>query len=209
MIELSPVSMLFMLEASIALLLVMLVLFLISKNNSKGDEVVSNKIIDKLQDTEKLKAKKLAELFSEHCELEPEDLNNLLAEIKENERNLYQQIIRIFLKRDVALLGKIDKHIDKFSEPYCKILSHASGGGGGGEKEKELEDKLNILTENNNRLAEQLTIAMSTMDEISDEYTRVFSGTQTELELENSSKKMFSIFQKAGQKISKTIVQES
>jgi len=65
------------------------------------------------------------------------------------------------------------------------------------------------LTEDNNRLAEQLTVAMSTMDEISDEYTRVFSGTQTELELENSSKKMFSIFQKAGQKISKTIVQES
>ncbi len=205
MIELSLVNIIFMLEASIALLLMMLVWFLISKNNSKGDEVASNKVIDKLQGTEKLKAKKLAELISENCELEPEELNNLLAEIKANERNLYQQIIRIFLKRDVALLGRIDKHIDKFSEPYCKILSHASGGGG---KEKELEDSLNKLTESNDRLAEQLTIAMNTMDEISDEYTRVFSGTQTELELENSSKKMFSIFQKAGLKISETVVKE-
>jgi len=207
MMEISPVSMVFMLEASIVLVLLLLILYFVLKNNSKGDEAASSKVIDKLQDTEKLKSKKLAELISEHCELEQGDLDNLLAEVKKNERNLYQQIIRIFLKRDVDLLGKIDQHIDKFSEPYCKILSHASGGGG--EKEKELEEKLNKLAEENTRLAEQLTIAMNTMDEISDEYTRVFSGTQTELELSNSSKKMFSIFQKAGVKISETVVKES
>nr|WP_305909126.1 hypothetical protein [Methylomarinum sp. Ch1-1]MDP4522014.1 hypothetical protein [Methylomarinum sp. Ch1-1] len=38
---------------------------------------------------------------------------------------------------------------------------------------------------------------MKTMDEISAEYTRVFSGKQSELELENSSKKMLRIFQEA------------
>jgi len=207
MIELSPVSMIFLVEISIVLFLFLVLLFFVSKNKRKGEHAASSKIIDKLKNIEKIKAKKLAELISEHCELEPEDLEGFLAEVKSNERKLYQQIIRIFLKRDVELLGKIDQHIDKFAEPYCKVLAHASGGDA--EKEKELEEKLNKVVEENKRLAEQLTIAMSTMDEISDEYTRVFSGTQTELELENSSKKMFSIFQKAGQKISKTIVEES
>jgi len=207
MIELSPVSMVFILEVSIVLFLLLILLFFVSKNKSKEEEATSSKVIDKLQDTEKLKAKKLSELITQHCDLEPEDLDNLLVELKSNERNLYKQIIRIFLKRDIDLLGKIDKHIDKFAEPYCKILSHVSGGSG--EKEKELEEKLNKVVEDNRRLADQLTIAMSTMDEISDEYTRVFSGTQTELELENSSKKMFSIFQKAGLRISETVVKES
>jgi hypothetical protein len=114
---------------------------------------------------------------------------------------LYQQIIRIFLNRDATVLGDIDQQIDKISEPYCKMLSYSSGSKDDTDKVKQQEQENDQLTRENERLGEQLTIAMNTMDEISAEYTRVFSGTQTELELENSSKKMFSIFQQASQKI--------
>ncbi len=206
MIELNSVLMLFMLEASIVLFILILLIFLFSKNNRQKEHAASAKVIDQLQDTENIKAKKLASLFSTHCKLEQEVLNNLLAEIKSSERNLYQHIIKTFLTRDVKLLGKIEQQIDKMSEPYCKVISYTSSGKA---ENKENEQKLQRLTEENKRLAEQLTIAMSTMDEISAEYTRVFSGTQTELELENSSKKMFDIFQQASQKIGKTIKKES
>ncbi len=198
--------MLFMLEASVVLFILILLIFLFSKNNRKKEYAASAKVIDQLQDTENIKAKKLASLFSTHCKLEQEVLNSLLTEIKSSERNLYQQIIKTFLTRDVKLLGKIEQQIDKISEPYCKVISHASSGK---VEDKESEEKLQRLTEENKRLAEQLTIAMNTMDEISAEYTRVFSGTQTELELENSSKKMFDIFQQASQKIGETIREES
>ncbi len=206
MVELNSVLMLFMLEASVVLFILILLIFLFSKNNRKKEYAASAKVIDQLQDTENIKAKKLASLFSTHCKLEQEVLNSLLTEIKSSERNLYQQIIKTFLTRDVKLLGKIEQQIDKISEPYCKVISHASSGK---VEDKESEEKLQRLTEENKRLAEQLTIAMNTMDEISAEYTRVFSGTQTELELENSSKKMFDIFQQASQKIGETIREES
>jgi hypothetical protein len=38
---------------------------------------------------------------------------------------------------------------------------------------------------------------MQTIDDITGEYTRVFSGNQSALELENSSKKMLQIFHDA------------
>ncbi len=202
MIELDSLIVVFMLEASLALFLLIIALFLFRKNNRKGELVVSAKVIEKLQDTENIKAKKLNALFSTHCDLDANALNELLGEIKSSERTLYQQIIRIYLTKDAKSLNKIDQHIENLAEPYCKVLTYSSGGA---EKEKQYEEKLQQLMGENERLGEQLTIAMTTMDEISAEYTRVFSGTQTELELENSSKKMFNIFQQAGQAMNGTV----
>lgn len=187
MIELSSLSVVFLIEATLALFVLILVLFLIQKSKSKGEYAASVKVINKLQSAEKTKEKKLTDLFSAHCELGSEAVNDLLGEVKAGERALLQKIIRIYLNKDAKVLSQIDKQVDKLSEPYCKALAHSSGGNA--EKDKQFEDKLEKLALENKRLSEQLTIAMNTMDEISAEYTRVFSGTQTELELENSSKK--------------------
>ncbi len=202
MIELDLVTVIFMLEGVIALFLLLLLLFFFKRKNNNTGIAVSAKVIDKLQDTENIKLKTTHALLSAHCDFEPDELDSLVGDIKASERALYQAIIKIYLNNDGELLGKIDKQIDNLSEPYCKALSHSSGGGT--EKKEQYEHELQRLEQEKKRLGEQLTIAMTTMDEISAEYTRVFSGTQTELELENSSKKMFDIFQRAGIKINAT-----
>ncbi len=201
MIELDSIMVVFMAEAVLVLFLLIFALLLLSRKHAIGAQEASGKVIDKLQDAEKIKAKKLSELVSVHCAIEPELLNDLQVEIKNSERHLYQQIIRIFLNRDKQVLKEIDQQIDSLIEPYCKLLTHSSGGREDTDKVSQQEQKNDQLAMENERLKEQLTIAMDTMDEISAEYTRVFSGTQTELELDNSSKEMFAIFQQAGQKI--------
>jgi len=195
MVELDSVMFVVMLEALLALSIVISLILFLARKKKQKEQLASNELIDKLQDTEKIKVKQMNELISTHCELEPGRVNELLEEVQTSERNLYKQIIKIFLNRDIKLLGNIDQHIESLAEPYCKLLSHSSGGG------SEVEEQIQKLTSDNERLSEQLTIAMNTMDEISAEYTRVFSGTQTELELENSSKKMFEIFHQAGKQI--------
>lgn len=201
MIELNSIMVVFMAEAVLALFLLIFALLLFSRKKAMGAQEASGKVIDKLQDTESIKAEKLRTLISAHCNIDANLLNELLAEVKTSERHLYQQIIRMFLNRDSKVLEEIDQQIDKISESYCKILTHSSGGVADADEANRQELKNDQLVSENERLGEQLTIAMNTMDEISAEYTRVFSGTQTELELENSSKKMFAIFQQAGQKI--------
>ena len=207
MIELSSLTVVFMIEATLTLFVLILVLFLIQKSKNKGEYANSVKVINKLQRAEKGKEKKLTALFSAHCELGSDAVNDLLAEVKAGERALFQKIIRIYLNKDAKVLSQIDKQVDKLSDPYCKALAQSSGGNA--EKDKQYEDKFEKLVLENKRLAEQLTIAMTTMDEISAEYTRVFSGTQTEMELENSRKKMFGIFRKAADSLDITSNGES
>lgn len=191
-------------EALLALFLLTFALLLFLRKKSIGDQDVSRNVIDNFQNTEDVKVEKLSAIVTAHCNIEPELLNELLDEVKSSERHLYQQIIRMFLTRDGKLLEDIELHINQLSEPYCKFLTHSSDSTVVAGKVNEQEQKNSQLIEENGRLSEQLTIAMSTMDEISAEYSRVFSGTQTELELGNSSKKMFAIFQNAGVQIKTT-----
>jgi len=195
MIELNPVFVVLMVEGFAGLILLVLSLLFFSRNKNLGEQVVANKLVDKLEDTEKIKAKQLESMIAENCDMAPDVIKGLLNEINSSERILYQQMIQMFLNRDVKLLNDMDQYIDNLSEPYCKIIRHSSGNGEGPGTLKVTEEKIEELMSKNERLSRQLTVAMNTMDEISSEYTRVFSGTQTELELENSSKKMLAIFQ--------------
>jgi hypothetical protein len=201
MIDLNSIVVILMAEALAALFLIILVFFLLSRKKSSGEQVAAHQLIDKLEGTKNFKTKKLGKMISDHCAIEQDELKELLREISHSERILYQNIIQVFLNKDTSLLKKIDQQIDGLSEPYCKILTRYSGNTAGVEKREVVENKISEQTQENMRLSEQLSAAMSTMDEISSEYTRVFSGTQTELELENSSKKMFTIFHEAEQRI--------
>jgi len=201
MIEINSVIVILMAEALAALFLFVLVFMFFAKRKKSNGEVSASDLIDKVEVTEHLKVKNLQKLIQDNCSIEPDVLDALLKEITSNERILYQQIIQLFLKKDSDVLNNIDEHIDNLSEPFCKLLIHSSSNEMESGKSAVVEDKLQRLMQENSRLSEQLSVAMNTMDEISAEYTRVFSGRQTELELENSSKKMFEIFNTAEQEI--------
>ena len=194
MIELNSVFVVLMVEGFAGLILLVLGFFLFSRTKNLGEQATASKLIDKLEDTENIKAKQLESMIAENCTIEPDVVKGLLNEISSSERILYRQMIQMFLNRDVELLNDMGQYIDNISEPYCKIIRHSSGNGEGSGTLKVTEEKIEELMSKNERLSRQLTVAMNTMDEISSEYTRVFSGTQTELELENSSKKMLAIF---------------
>lgn len=201
MIELNSVVVVLLLEALAGLFLLVFGYLLFSRKKVSGEEKAADELISKLEDTENFKTKKLGELISQSCNLEEEELAGVLFEISQTERELYKKIIQMLLTRDTDLLQGLDQYIDQLSAPYCKLLNNSSNDSGDTEKLELAENKIHQLMEENDRVAKQLKIAVSTMDEISAEYTRVFSGTQTELELENSSKKMFKIFHDAGQNI--------
>lgn len=197
MIELDSIFVVLLIEAFGGLILLVLSLLVFSRNKSSSEEAAAHELIDKLEDTEKIKVKKLGVMIAENCDINEQQLSSVLGEIVQGERVLYQNIIQMFLNKDTELLTEIDQCIDNLSEPYCKILKQSSGEVAVPEKQLEMENGMHQLVEENKKLSEQLNMSMSTMDEISAEYTRVFSGTQTELELENSRKKMMRIFRDA------------
>lgn len=199
MIELDTALIILMVEALVGLVLLAIVLLFLFAKRKKREHVAANELITRLEEAEIKRSKKLGELIKENCEIDNNQLQEILREIRNCEHALYQQILQIFLQRDAALLKEIDRAINKLANPYCRILQESNGlvDPGSIEELERAKAQISQLKKEGKQLAEQLEKALHTMDEISTEYTRVFSGKQTELELENSSKKMLRIFQEA------------
>jgi len=196
MIELDSVLIILMIEALAALLLLAAVFFVFYHKRRSKERTDVHQLIDKLEDADGIRTKGLEERIHANCQVDNEKLKLILKEINTCEHELYQKIVQIFLKRDGALLKEIDHSINRLSTPYCNILreSVAAGDSGNNSELEEAKAQISRLKREGARLAKQLQMSMQTIDEISSEYTRVFSGTQSEMELENSSKKMLCIF---------------
>ena len=194
MIELNSIFVVLLVEGLVCLVLLVIGRWLFYNKKNSGEQVAVHELIDKLEDTVNFKAKKQDEMVSKYCVKESDELKQLLSDITDNEHVLYQQIIKMFVNRDVDLLQAIDQPIDKLSEPYYKIIKYVSENAAATERQALSDNDLHRLKQENERLGVQLKEAMHTIEEITAEYSKVFSGTQTELELENSSKKMFGIF---------------
>lgn len=189
------------LEALGVLTVACLAFFLISRNKRNTEIQAIDDYITQLNENASSKNQPLDHLLSNKCGLDRATVDTALQDITDSEKALLQIIIKLFLQREIGLLSEIDEKISNLSEPYCQLLSkmHNSSGSAGSTATATASDQgLEFI---NQQLVRQLNTAMQTIDDITAEYTRVFSGNQTALELENSRKKMMQIFQDTEHKI--------
>lgn len=182
-------------EALAFLALLVIALFFISRNRHGKEMAEINHFITELEEQAIVKSRWLEQYLEQNCGLTPAEIEPLLEEVNVAERALFEGVIRLFLKRELVLLSEIEQRIGRLSEPYQNVLATR----GAIVPVERLNDSVQSsqlagMERINQQLVRQLDNAMKTIDEMSAEYTRVFSGNQTALELENSSKKMLQIF---------------
>lgn len=213
MMELDSALVILMAEVLVVMIALALTLFFIGRNRRNKELAEIEQFINRMGDEELLKSRLLETILIENCGVDGDAAAVTLREVSNAERALLQRIIQLFLERNTALLTEIDQLIANLSDPYCKLLAGGSatvtGGGAGAASGKGsgADNKIAGLERVNQQLVRQLDTAMKTIDEITAEYTRVFSGNQTALELENSSKKMQQIFQEVERNIKSDIAE--
>ncbi len=189
-----------LLEGFIVLLLIACVIFILSRKKHAKEAQAAHEFIDKLEEKEKTRHKGLKQMINEIRELDDASLDQLIGNITQTENALYQKIIQSFLTRDVELLMNMDDYVNQMSSSYCEAFKSTESDSESNQDDDEIESLKKQLA----LLSEQLNTSMNTMDDITAEYTRVFSGTQSELELDNSRKKMLQIFADAEKHIKST-----
>jgi hypothetical protein len=138
-------------------------------------------------------------------------VGQMLQKLSVHETTLIQRIIQMYLQRDPALLTDIDQLISNINQYYCQLLTQThplesnSSQAEANASDTAQEVKTLNLEHVNELLIKQLDTAMHTIEDMSNEYTRVFSGNQTALELENSSKKMLQLFIETEQTLRKNM----
>ncbi|CAD6881203.1 hypothetical protein [Methylomonas albis] len=182
-------------EALAFLTLLVIVLFFISRNRRGREMADIDRFITELEEQAIVKNRWLEQFLEENCGLEAAEIEPLLQEVNASERALFEGVIRLFLKRELALLSEIEQRVGRLTEPYQNLLANRGAiAPAATTQESPQASQLAGMERINQQLVRQLDNAMKTIDEMSAEYTRVFSGNQTALELENSSKKMLQIF---------------
>jgi hypothetical protein len=212
MIELNSVVVILLIEAIVALLLVLLGLWIWSRKKKSSDFQVAHELIDELDEDKSLRTHKLGKLITGSCALDSGELETLLQDIDVREKALYRQIIQIFLNRDPKVLKAVDKYIQDLAHPYCALLKSVENTApvaevpDNGPELAAARQDITRLTEQNTMLAEQLHLALKTADEVSDEYARIFNGSKNELELRASYKRVMYLFQSIEANIKKNQV---
>lgn len=164
--------------------------FFMSRNKRNKEISAIDSFLTQMDEQTDIRNQPLDRLLSEVCGLRKEEVQETLQQVSDSERALMKTVIELFLKREMALLNEVDRCIGDLSEPYCRLLAKLSAA-----PKTSAPDNAQSLERINQQLVRQLDTAMQTIDEITSEYTRVFNGNQTELELENSAKKLQQIFQ--------------
>jgi hypothetical protein len=179
-----------MAEAILGLLILALVLFFNYRKKVTREMNEIDSFITQLDEEIELKNKPLNQLLSQTCKLDRHTVDKTLTEVSEAERSLLHSVIRLFMQREMSLLSDLNENIGNLSQPYYDIIKKVASQ----SPKTETTESSSGLEHINQQLVRQLETAMQTIDEITAEYTRVFSGNQTELELENSRKKMLKVF---------------
>jgi len=205
MIQVDSLLAIFMVEGLVALLLLTIGvgIFMLKRRTRERD--AARKLISKLRSNQSGRAEDLSARLSETCELDEDQIEDTLSEIGDQEKVLYQKIVKMFLSRDAALLAEIDQSVQGLSEPFCKLIEELSSVK---KEDPEMaaviaagEAEIERLKGESERLSHQLNMAMQTMDEVSGEYTKIFGSSKDSKELDMSRKRMLNSFKNAELKL--------
>lgn len=205
MIELNSVVMILMVEALVALLLLCGWWLWRARKTKTQDFILAESLVDDIDDTAAQHSQKLAVLLNECCQLEESTKAALLKDIALHEKALYRLFVQLFLDRDTSQLKELQGYLFDLDKPYCKMLQYGSVDYQQAALDKiaptrnqELEfanKEIVRLADENAVLSSQLQEALKTIENISEEYARVFNNTQNEVELRESAKKVLAVFQ--------------
>lgn len=184
-------------EALIALVVIGSVVFFALRKRRGKELAEIDRFIDDLDEQGYVRDQALENFLGRQCGIAANDIQSLLERLNASERALFQDVIRLFLKRELALLSEIEQKIGALTLPFQELLATRVEARTETSGDSAHAQQLAGMERINQQLVKQLDNAMKTIDEMSAEYTRVFSGNQTALELENSSKKMMQIFHDA------------
>ncbi|PCI21038.1 MAG: hypothetical protein COB62_03990 [Piscirickettsiaceae bacterium] len=169
------------------------VVYLLGGKKKKTEHQAVVSLIKTLKNRHKTRTDDFQEL-TELPAFDEESLQDLLADIHKKETSLYQHIVKIFLQKEAEHLKSIDQHVNSLSEPYWQVIKGLAASDGASivsddQRLAEMKAALNIALGEKERLAGQLSSAIATLDEVSKEYTKLFSSSRDVDEL-NASKEL-------------------
>ncbi|MEW5011931.1 hypothetical protein A9Q80_04365 [Cycloclasticus sp. 46_83_sub15_T18] len=186
-------------EAAIVGLVVLFVIFFVLGKDKQAQRKAVSSITKKFKKDHSQRSTDITADLA-FASVDGQLLEEFLRDIEQKEAKLYRQIMSMFLQKDVSLVKACDKSIAEVSAAYWeglrKSIQHRPGTVDNAESLKAEANLKEALLEQE-RLNDELTEALTTLDEVSNEYSHLFSSNKDQEELAASKERMLACFQQA------------
>ena len=186
-------------EAAIVGLVVLFVIFFVLGKDKQAQRKAVSSITKKFKKDHSQRSTDITADLA-FASVDGQLLEEFLRDIEQKEAKLYRQIMSMFLQKDVSLVKACDKSIAEVSAAYWeglrKSIQHRPGTVDNAESLKAEANLKEALLEQE-RLNDELTATLTTLDEVSNEYSHLFSSNKDQEELAASKERMLACFQQA------------
>jgi len=170
-------------EFGVVLLLIFITgLVLFFKRRASDKRYVASFIAEHKQNQSVRRDEMRDKMLSESL-LTGEELEQFLDMVGSSERKLYKRILNMYLGFDRKCLSDIRDELSEMNERWMetvqKNINLMPEGGVSEEKVQELNNKIDALTAENTKIAEELSEAMETMEDIVKEYSLMYAGQES------------------------------
>ncbi len=168
-------------EIGVVLLLILGGVIFVAKKRSMRDKALASVLVNKIRNSEPSKREKLLSLLKDVYGYDDDKAEAKTDVLIDSEKRVYNNLLKIFLKKDHERISEFDGNLNKLIESY-QNFSHSeteSDGKGGAPKNSKLKlvrEENTSLREANTKLKKDLDAAMQTMESMMSEYTSMYEG---------------------------------
>ena len=199
-------------EVGLFLLLILGTILVMARSRNRKDKALAMVLVDKIRKAEPEKREKLLALLKEEYGYDDEKAEEKIEQIMGQEKNLYNTLIQIFLKKKRERIAEFDSYLNELIESYQNV--QPAGDGDDDESGDSRSSTLVITREENSnlraankKLKKDLDAAMQTMESMMAEYASMYEGGKKEGE-QRMKNEMFKLRQVLEEKVDEDDVDE-
>jgi len=178
-----PAATIILSEICVALLVLSGIMIFVMLRNKRRNRTALSHLTDKVRQNESERLTSLKTMLKEIYHYADDKIDESAAGIINTEMAFYQGLMDTFSSRDGASLEKFDQKIDSILDAYRNLVPQSIPTSDGNDSvathnsaSDTLKDDMAHLTEQNEKLANELNAIKAAMEETNAEFTRAFAG---------------------------------
>lgn len=215
MFKLDSLAFLLMSELTTALIVVIAAYLLWLQRRKRQEREAVQSFIARFNGSDRERQEELKQHLVGISTVNEETMSLVVSEIRLQEKALYRQVTQTLLLRDIAELTTLGNRVKAIMVPFYTLLEISKKHHDSLKHElEELQQRsllqgehLRQLRQETDQLTEQLGTALQTLDEVSNEYSRIFGETKGADELEMSRKKTLNVLRQAEMRIKQALAE--
>lgn len=175
MVEISALTFTLLSEGVVVLSLILIIMIVMIVKRKSRDRAAAKMLIEHIKSTADQRIEAIKMFLQNKAGLESDELHAETKKIDRKEKDFFTHIVRLYIKKDVSLLQKMDESFDQVLDEYRSKGEDQKGGNSDAQNDENAA-QIEQLIEEKEKLEMELSITKQTMSGMMSEFNNMFNG---------------------------------